>query len=441
MRGNFFDSFIGITGFGESHGKAVGVILEDIKPNIIFPLKKIQAYLDERRPGKSIISSARKEADRIEVLSGVFENKTTGLPICLLIWNTDAKSSDYENLKNIFRPGHADFGYFSKFKIYDYRGGGRASGRETIARVAASGLADTLLKNINIKFDTIRIGDFVSSGTDLNFENNLQWHDQNTYHNLENYLLKIKENEDSVGGIIKIEIKNVPAGLGDPVFEKLDANLAKAVLSIGSIKGIEFGSGFEFGKLTGSLANDQMNETGFMSNKSGGILGGISNGNKIEFQIVVKPTPSIGIEQKTIDADNNEHSIITNGRHDVCIIPRIIPVVKAMIKLVLADAIQYQNLIESKETTLENLRESIDKIDEDILLALRRRKEIVKQVAAHKKQYDKNIQDSNREKLIFEKLSQKAELLNIDKNLVKNLWQEIINSSKDDQHIILNKKK
>ncbi|MEA1972516.1 MAG: chorismate synthase [Candidatus Cloacimonadota bacterium] len=441
MRGNFFDSFVGITAFGESHGKAIGVVIEDVKPNIEFPLKKIQDYLDDRKPGKNKFTSSRQEKDRVQIMSGIFENKTTGMPICLLIWNEDAKSSDYENLKNIFRPGHADYSYFKKFKIYDYRGGGRASGRETIARVAAAGLTDRFLDGIEIDFDTIQIGDFVSKSQDNSFENPLFWHDKNNYENLNEYLNSLKKIGDSVGGIIQITVSNPPAGLGDPVFEKLDANLAKALLSIGSIKGIEFGKGFEFGKMIGSHSNDQMDKDGFLSNNSGGILGGISNGDAIQFRVVTKPVPSISIKQKTIDANNNEREIQTLGRHDTCIIPRVIPVIKAMIKLVLADAIQYQNLLESKESNLADLRESIDKIDEDIILSLARRQKIVEKIALHKLQSDLEIIDYSREEKLYASLDKKATALQLDNKLIKRIWKEIISLSKKKQQEILSKKK
>jgi chorismate synthase len=266
MNGNSFGKFFGITAFGESHGKAVGVVIDDVMPGLEFPFQKIQSLLDKRKPGNSPFTSSRKEADQLQILSGVFEGKTTGMPICMIVYNTDAKSADYEILKNLFRPGHADYTYFHKYKIYDYRGGGRASGRETIARVAASGLVSDLLGNIQINSKIIRMGKMTSSHKANYKENPLYWADSESLPEVEKYLYEIKEHGDSVGGIVRVVIENLPIGLGDPVFEKLDANLAKAIISIGGVKGIEFGDGFALGISKGSQSNDSMNESGFKSN-------------------------------------------------------------------------------------------------------------------------------------------------------------------------------
>ena len=433
MRSNSYDNYYGITTFGESHGKAVGIVIEDVKPGIEFPFEKIQNALNKRKPGSGKFSSLRNEKDVLQVLSGVFEGKTTGMPICLLVYNKDAREQDYDHLKNLFRPGHADFSYFKKFKIYDHRGGGRASGRETISRVAASGLVENLLTDININIYPIKIGKFEASEIDSSFQNELSWYDKTNYENLIEYLNNIKNEGNSIGGIVEVKITNIPAGLGDPVFEKLDANLAKAILSIGAVKGIEFGDGFELAELQGDEANDQMNRDGFITNYNGGILGGISTGNELAFRFVVKPTPSINITQKTVTKDNEEVEFKSHGRHDTCIIPRIIPVAKAMIKLVLADAMSHQKLISNEKLHLTDYREAIDKIDEDILIALGRRQKISELIGKFKQENNLQIENKEREEELFVKLKQKAKLWNLDKELVNKIWKLLIIESKNKQ--------
>jgi len=433
MKSNSYNKYIGITAFGESHGKAIGVVIEDVKAGIAFPIEEIRIALNERKPGRGTFSSSRKESDTIQVLSGVFEGKTTGMPICLMVNNEDARSKDYEHLKDLFRPGHADFSYFSKFKIYDYRGGGRASGRETISRVAAAGLVTDVLTGINIKIYPIKIGKLETTDIDHTFLNELSWHDRKNFGELTKYLSDVKTEGNSVGGIIEVMISNIPAGLGDPVFEKLDANLAKAIVSIGAVKGIEFGEGFKFAELKGNETNDQMDNNGFITNKSGGILGGISTGNNLSLRFVVKPTPSINILQKTITKGNKEVSFRSLGRHDTCIIPRIIPVAKAMIKLVLADAISYQKLISSDKLNLIDYREAIDKIDEDILIALGRRQKISELIGKFKQENNLQIENINREEKLLLGLKEKAKLWNIDESLITKIWQIIILESKKKQ--------
>jgi chorismate synthase len=433
MKSNCYDKYYGITTFGESHGKAIGVVIEDVKPGIEFPLQKIQNALNKRKPGTCTFSSARKEKDEFQVLSGVFDGKTTGMPICLLVYNKDAQSRDYEHLKNLFRPGHADFSYFKKFKIYDHRGGGRASGRETISRVAASGMIEEILENIKIDIYPTKIGKFEITEIDDSFQNELSWHDKTNYENLIEYLNRIKNEGNSIGGIVEVKILGLPAGLGDPVFEKLDANLAKAILSIGAVKGIEFGDGFCFATLKGDEANDQMNKDGFITNHNGGIIGGISTGNDLIFRFVVKPTPSINITQKTVTKENKEVEFKSQGRHDTCIIPRIIPVAMAMIKLVLADALNHQKLISNEKLQLPDYREAIDKIDEDILIALGRRQKISEFIGKFKQENKLQVKDKNREGELLTKLKQKAKLWNIDESLVTNIWNIIISESKKKQ--------
>ncbi|MDP8268521.1 MAG: chorismate synthase [Candidatus Tenebribacter davisii] len=433
MKSNSYDKFYGITTFGESHGKVIGVVIEDVKPGIKFPLNKIQDALHKRRPGKGEYSSARSEEDEIQVLSGMLDGVTTGMPICLVVYNKDAESKDYEHLKDLFRPGHADYSYFKKFKIYDHRGGGRASGRETISRVAAAGLVEDITDGININIYPVKIGKFEISEFDASIQNELSWHDRSNYNDLIEYLDKIKEEENSIGGIVEVRITSIPAGLGDPVFEKLDANLAKAILSIGAVKGIEFGDGFKLAALTGSKANDQMNKNGFISNHQGGILGGISTGNDLIFRFAVKPTSSINKLQKTVTISNEEVEFKSQGRHDTCIIPRIIPVAEAMIKLVLADALSYQKLIANDTLQLSDYREAIDKIDEDILTALCRRQKISELIGKFKQKNNLQIENKDREKELLSQLEQKAKLWNIDGSVVLKIWQIIISESKNKQ--------
>ena len=320
--------------------------------------------------------------------------------------------------------------YFKKFKIYDHRGGGRSSGRETISRVAASCLVENILGKINIDIYPIKIGKFEVTEIDSSFQNELSWHDKTNYNELIKFLSDLKKEGNSIGGIVEVKLTNIPAGLGDPVFEKLDANLAKAILSIGSVKGIEFGDGFELATLKGDEANDQMDKDGFITNHSGGILGGISTGNDLIFRFVVKPTSSINILQKTITKDNKEVEFKSQGRHDTCIIPRIIPVAEAMIKLVLADAISHQKLISNENLNLEDFREAIDKIDEDILIAIGRRQKISELIGKFKQENELQIEDKNREKELLTKLKQKAKLWNIDEKLITNIWRIILQESK-----------
>ncbi len=435
MRANKLDGYLGFTTFGESHGPAMGLVIEDVKPGISFPYDEIKTALFARKGGKNFTATSRNEEDKFEVLSGVFQGKTTGMPICIVIFNKNHQSKDYENIANIFRPGHADFSYFKKFKIYDYRGGGRSSGRETISRVAASEMVNHLLKGIELIAYPIRIGKFIPNKISYSFlkTNYLKWGDENNYDELIRYLEKIKAEKDSVGSIIRFEIRNVPSGLGDPVFEKLEANIAKAILSIGSVKGIQFGAGFSLGKMKGSEANDEIKDGKFLTNNNGGILGGISTGQTIVFDFVSKPVPSIGKVQNTIDIEGKNREIKITGRHDLVLTSRIIPVAIAMIKLVLSDAISYQKLIKNEKNTLNDFREQLEKIDEDILIAITRRNEISKQIGKFKKENKIGIVDSKRETEILNLLKNKALNLKINPKIISNIWKEIFEESKRQQ--------
>ncbi|RLC56862.1 MAG: hypothetical protein DRH89_04730, partial [Candidatus Cloacimonadota bacterium] len=279
----------------------------------------------------------------------------------------------------------------------------------------------------------IKIGKFETTQTDLSFQNELSWHDRTNYENLIEYLNNIKNKRNSIGGIVEVKITNIPVGLGDPVFEKLDANLAKAILSVGAVKGIEFGDGFKLAALKGNEANDQMNKNGFITNHNGGILGGISTGDEVIFRFVVKPTPSINIIQKTITKDNKEVEFKSYGRHDTCIIPRIIPVAETMIKLVLADTLSFQKLISNDKLELADYREAIDKIDEDILIALGRRQKISELIGIFKQENNLQIKNKEREEELLNTLKQKAEIWNIEESLVTDIWDIIISESKKRQ--------
>jgi chorismate synthase len=323
---NTFGRNLRITTFGESHGRALGAVIDGCPAGIPLDETDIQPLLDRRRPGTSPITSARKEADRIDILSGIFEGKTTGMPIAMIVRNTDMKTKDYEALRGVFRPGHADFTFQEKYGIRDHRGGGRSSGRETVGRVAAGAVAMKILAREGITV----------SGKILSV------HGQTSAKAIKAEILAAQNNGDSVGGIAEIVAKGCPAGLGDPVFGKLDALIAGAMMGIGAVKGVEIGDGFLVAEKYGSENNDAMTRKGFTSNHAGGILGGISSGQDIVVRIAVKPTPSIERTQQTRDVHGNVVDISVGGRHDPCIVPRIIPVAEAMLALVLADCVLEQ---------------------------------------------------------------------------------------------------
>jgi chorismate synthase len=312
-----------ITTFGESHGAGIGVVIDGCPPRMALDIQDIQPFLDRRRPGTSPLTSSRKEADKIEILSGIFEGKTTGAPIALLVRNLDQQSKDYKELRGKFRPGHADFTWHEKYGIRDHRGGGRSSGRETIGRVAAGAVAVKYLSAQGISV-TGKI---------------LSVHGKTDPVEIQEEILLAKESGDSVGGIVGITARGCPSGLGDPVFGKLDALIAGALMGIGAVKGVEIGDGFAVAGMFGSGNNDPLTKDGFASNHAGGILGGISSGQDIVVRIAVKPTPSIEKTQTTRDIHGNTTDISVKGRHDPCIVPRIVPVAEAMLALVLIDCV------------------------------------------------------------------------------------------------------
>lgn len=349
MPGNSFGKLFCITTWGESHGPAVGVVIDGCPPGIPLEAADIQAMLDRRRPGKAVTSTTRREKDRAILLSGVFENKTTGTPIAVMVENQDADSSAYQPFAELFRPGHADITYQAKYGIRDWRGGGRASARETVGRVAAGAVARMILsrEGIDIIAYTRALGRVTAATFDREAinQNAFGTPDRDAAACMETEAVKIRKIGDSLGGIVEILASGVPAGLGEPVFDKLDADLAKALMSIGAVKGVEIGSGFQAPSMTGSRHNDPILPDGFATNNSGGILGGISSGGDILVRVAVKPIPSIAIEQDTIDVHGNPRKITVTGRHDISAIPRINVVCEAMVCLVLADHLLRQRAI------------------------------------------------------------------------------------------------
>lgn len=345
MSGNTFGSIFRVTTFGESHGAGLGCIIDGCPAGIDFDENFLQHEMDRRKPGaKSAAVTNRKEDDKAEVLSGVFEGKTTGTPIAILVRNANQHSKDYSNIMDKFRPGHADFSFHEKYGIRDYRGGGRSSGRETCARVAAGAFAKMFLKTMNISITAYTKKAAGIEGTKVDFseiENNqIRAADKDAALLMQKKIEDFHREGNSCGGIVECVVKGLPAGLGEPVFDKLDAELAHAIVSIGAVKGIEFGLGFGAADSNGIENNDFMRKGPvFETNNAGGILGGISNGNDVVFRTAVKPVPSIFKKQQTIDTAGNECDILIEGRHDVCLCPRIVPVIEAMTAVTVADMI------------------------------------------------------------------------------------------------------
>jgi chorismate synthase len=341
MAGNTFGKVFQITTWGESHGPALGVTIDGCPAGLALAADDIQQDLDRRRPGTGGAASPRKEPDRVEILSGVFEGQTTGTPITLVIFNRDAHSKSYDNLQNIFRPGHGDYTYREKYGIRDHRGGGRASARETAARVAAGAVARKLLaaRGVSVIAYTVALGGIRVNEKNLAAiaENRLFCPDPEAAAKMEERIAEVKKAGNSLGGVVEVLARGCPAGLGEPVFDKLDAELARALMSIGAVKGVEIGAGFAAADLMGSENNDELTPDGFATNRAGGILAGISNGDEIIVRAAVKPIPSISIAQRTINLAGEPETITIGGRHDISAIPRIIPVCEAMVALTLAD--------------------------------------------------------------------------------------------------------
>lgn len=338
---NYFGSIFRITTFGESHGVAIGCIIDGVPAGLKIQTSYIQEMLDLRKPGQNLYATARKESDEVQILSGVYDEISTGAPIALIIYNENQKSNDYKNVKDLFRPGHADFTYFKKYGTRDHRGGGRSSARETAVRVAAGAIAAKLLETLNIKVQSgvYKIGQIEGKNFDFDFAKTSEIYvlDKSAEKAQKDEILNAKNEHDSIGGAVFVQALNVPAGLGEPLYQKLDAKLAEALMGINGVKAVEIGEGANASSLKGSQNNDEMNKNGFLSNHSGGILGGISTGGKLEIKVHFKPTPSIFKEQKTINKNSEEEKMLLKGRHDPCIAIRGSIVANAMVCLVLAD--------------------------------------------------------------------------------------------------------
>ncbi len=349
MGANSFGRFLTMTTFGESHGPALGVVLDGVPPGIELDVDAVQRALDRRRPGQSSVTTPRSEADRLEVLSGLYEGTTTGAPLAVLFRNRDVDSSKYLALQDVYRPGHADFTYHGKYGLRDPRGGGRSSGRETVARVAAGAVARQVLApwKVTVQGWVDQVQDVVAEAfePDTIEDNPVRCPDPAAARQMVARIEAAKEAGDSVGGHIRVRADNVPVGLGDPVFSKLDAVLAGALMSIGGVKAVEIGAGRQVAGRRGSENNDQRDQSGYLSNHAGGILGGISNGDVIEVGLSVKPTASISRAQRTVDVTGAERTLEVEGRHDPCLCPRIVPVAEAMVTFCLADALLAQRAL------------------------------------------------------------------------------------------------
>jgi chorismate synthase len=341
MAGNTLGQHFRITTFGESHGVALGVILDGCPAGLSIDESDIQKDLDRRKPGQSPMTTQRKESDKVQILSGLFEGKTTGAPIAMIIYNEDQKSKDYQSIKELFRPGHADFTYQKKYGIRDYRGGGRSSARETVGRVASGAIAKKMLSHAGIKIigyvkqlGPVKINkiDYAEISKNPFFSP-----DADAAKEMERFLEKIKSEKDSIGALVEVVATGVPVGLGEPVFDKLDGDLARAMMSINAVKGVEIGDGFKVVEMRGSENCDPITPKGFQSNHAGGILGGISNGDTLIVRLALKPTSSIAREQETIDIHGKPAKVSTKGRHDPCVGIRAVPIAEAMMALTLAD--------------------------------------------------------------------------------------------------------
>ncbi len=349
MYNNTFGNLFRLTSFGESHGKAIGGVIDGFPAGIVIDMDFIQQELNRRRPGQSAITTARKEADEVEFLSGIYEGVSTGCPIGFAVWNTNQHSNDYDNMKDVYRPSHADYTYTEKYGIRDHRGGGRSSARETIARVVAGALAKLALRQLGIQITafTSQVGPYILEKDYTQYdltrieENSVRCPDQELAAKMADYIYKIKGEGNTIGGVISCVIKGCPIGLGQPVFGKLHAALGNAMLSINAVKGFEYGQGFGSMEQKGSEQNDIFyNENGkiaLRTNRSGGIQGGISNGEDIYFRVAFKPVATVLMEQPTVDRLGNETILKARGRHDPCVLPRAVPIIEAMAAMTILD--------------------------------------------------------------------------------------------------------
>lgn len=355
MAGNSFGNLFKLTTYGESHGAAIGGVIDGCPAGIALDVEAIQLEMDRRKPGQSAIVTQRKEADKVEFYSGIFEGRTTGTPIGFVIHNTNQKSKDYSHIKDSYRPSHADYVYDKKYGIRDYRGGGRSSARETACRVVAGAIAKQFLGSIRINAFVSQVGEIKldRSYSELDLgkteSNPVRCPDEEKASEMETYIKKVRKEGDTIGGVISCVVQNVPVGLGEPVFDKLHAQLGKAMLSINAVKGFEYGSGFAGVEMKGSAHNDQFNVDGSTkTNHSGGVQGGISNGMDIYFRVAFKPVATLLQAYETIDSDGNKVQAQGKGRHDPCVVPRAVPIVEAMTALVLADFVLMNRTVKNQ---------------------------------------------------------------------------------------------
>jgi len=348
-----FGQLFRVTTFGESHGAGVGVVVDGMPPGIAVELEAIQHELDRRRPGQSALTTQRKEADRVEVLSGLFEGRTLGTPIAMLVRNTDQRSKDYDALKNVFRPGHADYSYFEKYGIRDHRGGGRSSGRETVGRVAAGALARAALGTVGVRVlgGTVQVGAVRATARDWDQveRNPVRCPDAAAAAEMAAAIEAARDAKDSIGGVVEVVAQGVPAGWGDPTMAKLDALIGLAMLSIPATKGVEIGGGFAMCELHGSQTNDVFDGERFATNHSGGVSGGISNGAEIVARVAVRPATSIGKPQTAAVKGGGTTTIAIEGRHDPCICPRVVPVAESMLAITLMDVWLRQRALRGRD--------------------------------------------------------------------------------------------
>jgi chorismate synthase len=450
MAGNSIGSLFRITTFGESHGRAVGVVIDGVRPNLPISEREIQKELDRRRPGQSGVTSPRREPDRVEILSGVFHGRTLGTPICLLIRNVDQDPSAYRALRTLFRPGHAGYTYLAKYGIHDYRGGGRSSGRETTGRVGAGAVARAILakRGVDIFAYTLEAAGVRARKVDRAVieKNPMRCPDPDAARAMERKILRLRKEGDSAGGIVELVVRGCPPGLGDPVFDKLDASLARALMSIPAVKGVEIGSGFAAARMKGSEHNDQLyvgrgardrrRPGGIRSrtNNAGGILGGISNGEEIVVRVAVKPPSSIAKRQRTVDLRGRSAPISVTGRHDPCICPRVVPVVESMAALVLADHLVRQSFVRPA-SGVDAVRKEIDLLDDAVLAILAERQQLVGRIGRLKKQKGIPVDDPRREGEVFDRLIALADSTVLDERLIRGVYSEIFRHSRGIQKL------
>ncbi len=421
MAGNRFGRIYSVMTFGESHGPYIGVVIDGVKPGIPIDIEEIQREMQRRRPGQSQVTTPRNEPDRAMIVSGVFAGKTTGTPICVLIQNADQRSKDYSKIAEIVRPGHAAYTYLKKYGIFDYRGGGRASGRETATRVAAGAIAKQVLRQYGVEFRGFvrKIGTLEAHTVDYDFieQNVVRCPDPAMAPQMERFITAVAEEGDSVGGVVELHIRGLPAGLGDPVFEKIDAELAHGLMSIGAVKGIEFGSGFRAAEMRGSENNDlfHVDERGEIvpkTNHAGGLLGGITTGQDVVLRLAVKPPSSINKVQYTVNQSGETVPLSVGGRHDPCICPRVVPVAEAVGALVVLDLLLVQQQIQ--QNAPEYLREEIDLVDAQLALLIKKRLELRNKLPGEEPA-----------EALQNRLTELAEALEIDFKQLEDIWQKL----------------